>query len=182
MKYGRLRKIAMGCGLLFGVVIFNSCIDSKELDTLSPEEFLEQQLGLVDQTKLASDIQVIEDSLELWNLTPSVLTEPEGVRYIIHEMGTGATPALRSTITVEYVGRLLSSGNTFDSGSFSTPLYNLIIGWQTTLPLLPAGTKVTLYIPSGLAYGSKTITDNAGNVQIPANSNLIFEIDLMDVK
>jgi len=38
-----------------------------------------------------------------------------------------------------------------------------------------------LYCPPTLAYGSQVIRDNAGNTVIPANSILIFEVELTNV-
>lgn len=162
-------------------ISLTGCIKSEVPPT--PEEWLEQQLAKVDKTKLASDILVINDSLALWELTPVVLTEPNGVRYVIEEEGTGVMPTLSSVITVKYKAKFLTNGEVFDeSDNLIYPLYNLILGWQTTLPLLSVGTKATLYIPSGLAYGpAGVINSNTGQVLIPPNANLIFEIELVEV-
>jgi FKBP-type peptidyl-prolyl cis-trans isomerase len=151
-------------------------------DPPTPEEILKKQLDLVDENKLASDIQIIEDSLDRWSLTATA--EPHGVRYIVHQAGTGPTPKLSSLITLKYTGKFLSNGQTFDSNDNAVfPLQDLIVGWKTTLPLLPEGTKATLYIPSGLAYGSAGYTDpRTGQVIIPPNMNMIFEIELKDVQ
>lgn len=163
-------------GMLFG------CIESQE--PVTPEKWLTQQLAKVDKTKLTSDVEIIDDSLERWELTPFVLTEPNGVRYVVDEVGTGQNPTLRSVITVKYVAKILSTGETFNSSnSLVYPLYNLILGWQTTLPLLKVGTKATLYIPSGLAYGTNGVIDGSnGDVIVPPNANLIFEIELLNAQ
>jgi FKBP-type peptidyl-prolyl cis-trans isomerase FkpA len=54
-------------------------------------------------------------------------------------------------------------------------LGQLIVGWQKGLPLISSGGKITLYIPPSLGYGSAA----AGS--IPANSILIFDIELISV-
>jgi FKBP-type peptidyl-prolyl cis-trans isomerase len=85
---------------------------------------------------------------------------------------------------VKYKGTLLSNPDLppFDesvSGTkFPFPLSGLILGWQLVLPkFVPVGTKVTLYIPSGYAYGASV----AAGGKIPANANLIFDIELVAV-
>jgi FKBP-type peptidyl-prolyl cis-trans isomerase len=167
--------------ILIGILalVFAGCVGSTE-EPLTPEQWLEQQLAKVDQAQLVIDTQVIDDSLALWDST-NVLMEPNGVRYIIQETGNGIKPVLSSVITVKYSGKFLSTPDVEFDGSDNLvyPLYNLILGWQTTLPLLPVGTKATLYIPSGLAYGKAGVVDpGTGDELIPPNANLIFEIEL----
>ena len=146
----------------------------------SPKEILDANIKLVDKTQLAADIVIIDDSLAKWSITP--LTEPNGVRYTIESLGTGKKPKLTSQIAIKYNGKLLTTKSVFDqSEGVYVQLSRLIIGWQTVLPLLPEGTKATLYVPSGFAYGPNEIKDQDQSVLIPANSNLIFEIELLDV-
>jgi FKBP-type peptidyl-prolyl cis-trans isomerase len=156
----------------------SSCMKKEEIP--SPEETLKKNLELVDNSKLQQDIKAIDDSLAAWNI--SALIEPNGCRYTIETEGTGPKPALSNYVKMKYVGKLLSNRNVFDqSNELTYPLNGFILGWQTTIPLLPSGTKATLYIPSGLAYGTREMRDDKGNLVIPANSNLIFEIELLEV-
>ena len=153
-----------------------------EPDKITSQEQLNQYIAAVDQNKLATDIKAIDDTLAKWALTAQI--EPKGgVRYIVHTLGTGAKPTLDDQIQVKYTGKLLSNKNVFDSNDTGAtfPLNRLIVGWQTTLPLLPEGTIVTLYVPSGLAYGPQAYKDQNGNELIPANSNLIFDLELVKV-
>jgi FKBP-type peptidyl-prolyl cis-trans isomerase FkpA/FKBP-type peptidyl-prolyl cis-trans isomerase FklB len=53
----------------------------------------------------------------------------------------------------------------------------LIQGWQIGFTLLNKGSKATLYVPSSLGYGP-----NGYPPSIPANANLVFEIELIDFK
>ena len=72
-----------------------------------------------------------------------------------------------------------TKSNSFDSSTNATfPLSALVLGWQLVLPLIPAGSKVTLYIPSGYAYGSS----GGGKGVIPADANLIFEVEILGIK
>ena len=164
--------------------VLSSCLDS---DYTPPdyEAILSGNIGAVDKPQLAKDQDIIDDSLALWGVN-GVQTETRGgVRYTIQQLGTGAKPILSSIITVKYKVRLMQKGPDavpFDENdNMQVELFRLIIGWQTTFPLLPAGTKATLYVPSGLAYGPVDIKDNNGDIVVPKNSNLIFEIELKQV-
>ena len=109
-------------------------------------------------------------------------SQKNGMYYVISSQGTGISPNLCSTITVDYVGKLITGttdGAQFDASQpnspFSSSLSNLISGWQLVLPLVKAGGTVTLYIPPSLGYGAQA----AG--PIPANSYLKFVITLKAV-
>lgn len=135
----------------------------------------QSRLDAVNQAKLEQDVAIIDAYLDGEGIT--AVQDPTGMRYVITQEGTGTKPCLESSITFKYKGMLLSGGSVFDENStgLTYPLKNLILGWQIVLPQLKAGTKATLYIPSGYGYGSSTLPG------IPANSNLIFEIELVSV-
>ena len=101
--------------------------------------------------------------------------DSRGFYYTIQSPGSGTKPTVCSNVTVNYVGKL-TNGNTFDSGKdVSFGLGDLIIGWQEGIPLIAPGGSITLYLPPTLAYGSRATSS------IPANSILIFTIDLVRV-
>lgn len=181
----KTQRIILGLAITLTSFVMSACLDDPDVPTA--EEILEQQLAAVDQTKLASDIDVIDDSLALWGITP--LIQANGVRYTIEEMGTGTKPTLNNIISAHYVGRLLKDGqegDPFDQSQTGQPLTiflsDLIVGWKLVLPLLPNGTKATLYIPSGFGYGNNTIRDENNEIVIPPNSILIFEVELINVQ
>lgn len=107
---------------------------------------------------------------------------PSGFFYKITQAGTGEVIAnLCSLVSVKYTGRL-TNGMVFDpstAGSTSTngtfTLGQVILGWQKGLPLISSGGKISLYIPPSLGYGSVAVGS------IPANSILIFDIELISV-
>ena len=121
------------------------------------------------------DQQVIEQYILENNLVAE--STNSGLYYIIDNQGSGEKPNIYSTVTIAYTGKL-TDGEIFDQSSSTGatfPLYNLIQGWQEGIPLFNEGGSGTLLIPSSLGYGSQAV----GN--IPKNSVLIFEINLIEV-
>ena len=100
-----------------------------------------------------------------------------GLHYVITTQGTGIQPVATSTVTVKYDGFIID-GTLFDQSStgVSLPLTSVIKGWQEGLPYFKKGAVGTLLIPSALGYGTQATG------KIPANSVLIFNIGLLDVK
>lgn len=125
--------------------------------------------------RLEMDVVAIDNHLAVNNIQAQA--HPSGLRYVVHEAGSGKTPAVTDVINIDYEGRLLTSGTVFDSGNGEWPLNQLIQGWQIGLPLIQEGGEITLYIPSGLAYG-----EFSPSPAIPPHSNLIFDVTLNDVR
>lgn len=164
--------------------VLSSCLDSNYTPP-DYEAILRQNLAAVDQTQLAKDKQAIDDSLSNWGVNGVQIEPRAGVRYVIGNLGTGPKPTLESIIVVGYKAKRLTDGpdgEPFDSNSqMQTYLNSLILGWQTTMPLLPEGSIITMYIPSGLAYGPREIKGANGDPVLESNSNLIFEVELKAV-
>ncbi|HWA36073.1 MAG TPA: FKBP-type peptidyl-prolyl cis-trans isomerase [Cyclobacteriaceae bacterium] len=127
--------------------------------------------------QMALDSAAIDAYLATNNIKAEKATK--GLRYVITKLGNGPRPSLESTVKVNYKGSLLENGTVFDQSQapIEFPLANLIQGWQIGFQLLPKGSKATLYIPSTLGYGQ-----NGSPPVIPANANLVFEVELIDFK
>ena len=112
--------------------------------------------------------------------TISATKDASGLYYQVITQGTGANASINSTITVNYTGTLLD-GSQFDTttgrGPYTTALQNVIAGWQIGIPYVKAGGRILLIMPSGMGYGN-----SSPGAAIPANSVLIFTIDLLTVK
>jgi len=130
-----------------------------------------------DEDYAGRDDQLIKDYLLKNNIAAQKTAS--GLYYTFSEPGNEESPDLNSQVTVHYKGFLLN-GTVFDSsyaGSAPTfPLSNVIAGWREGLQLFGKGGKGTLYIPSALAYGTSV------KPGIPANSVLIFDIHLINIK
>lgn len=103
-----------------------------------------------------------------------------------HE-GSGQAAASGDTIAMNYTGRLLD-GTVFDSnvdpkfGHVQPFVFNLgtgmvIQGWDQGIVGMKVGEKRTLTIPANLAYG-----DRSPSPLIPANSDMVFEVELLAIK
>jgi len=111
---------------------------------------------------------------------PNAKTTPSGLVY--EELVAGSGPAPESSdakVKVHYVGTL-EDGTVFDSSvARGTPaefgLNQVIKGWQEGVAMMKQGGKARLTIPSELAYG------NNAQGQIPPNSVLQFEVELLEV-
>ena len=142
----------VSCGIV-------SCNKHKELDFNAQ---LQKDIAIIDEFLATNHIDATKD--------------PSGLRYVIDSVGTGLKPTLDGTISVKYTARFLPTNDIFDhSNGVVLTVNTLIEGWRIGVPLMTKGSKFTLYVPSGLAYG----TAGASSVVTP-NANLIFEIELLD--
>lgn len=99
-------------------------------------------------------------------------------------VGTGAAAAAGDSVTVNYVGAL-TNGTVFDASAnhgttgftFTLGAGQVIKGWDEGIVGMKEGGKRKLLIPASLAYGDQAV----GSV-IPANSALIFEVELLKVQ
>lgn len=98
------------------------------------------------------------------------------------KVGTGKKVTSGDYITIHYLGTL-ENGKKFDSSydrgePFQTRIGvgEVIEGWDMGVVGMKVGGKRKLTIPPQLAYGDREIGD------IPANSTLIFEVELLEIK
>ncbi len=104
---------------------------------------------------------------------------PSGLQYKVIKEGTGNTPTADDKVKTHYRGTLID-GTEFDSSykrnkPAEFPVKGVIKGWTEALQLMKEGGKWELYIPANLAYGER------GRPGIPANSTLVFEIELLEI-
>ncbi|MDO6593649.1 FKBP-type peptidyl-prolyl cis-trans isomerase [Neptuniibacter sp. 1_MG-2023] len=112
-------------------------------------------------------------------LMEGVVTTKSGLQYKVLKQGEGERPSITDLVTVHYEGTRVD-GHIFDSsyqrGEPSVfPLNRVIRGWIEGLMMMNRGSTWMLFVPSALAYGATSPTDD-----IPANSTLIFKVELID--
>lgn len=129
-----------------------------------------------------SETALVEQYLSNKGITAQ--KDASGVYYVIDNEGSGKTPDVCSQITVHYTGSLVN-GVVFDKTEGDPVTFylgGLITGWQKGLKYIKEKGRIQLFIPPSLAYGNKNRTDENGNVVIPANSILVFVLDLVGVE
>ncbi len=111
------------------------------------------------------------------------ITTASGLKYFDEVVGTGATPQKGQTVTVHYTGTLLN-GKKFDSSldrgtpaDFKIGVGAVIKGWDEGLMSMKVGGKRHLVIPGNLGYGP-----TGRPPDIPGNSTLVFDVELLGVK
>lgn len=163
----------------------------KEQQALMQKQIQEQMAKQKkDQEKLKIvDDKKLNDYFKKNNITP--IKTASGLYYTIKKEGDGNKPQNNFMVKMNYTGQLID-GTKFDSNvdtafGHTTPFEfklgtgGVIKGWDEGIALLSKGSIATLYIPSGMAYGPNARPGSAANKKgIPANSPLIFDLELLD--
>jgi FKBP-type peptidyl-prolyl cis-trans isomerase len=112
-----------------------------------------------------------------------VVTTKSGLRYEDLKEGTGAEAKKGDTVEVHYTG-WLTNGKKFDSShdrkepfSFKIGVDRVIQGWHEGVAGMKVSGKRKLMIPPELGYGAQGYPP-----VIPANAELVFEIELLKIK
>ncbi|WP_242427299.1 FKBP-type peptidyl-prolyl cis-trans isomerase [Flammeovirga pacifica] len=131
----------------------------------------------------ANDILFIQLSVEKWNVEKNrigyeFLDSGLGIKII--KEGNGVKPEVGKMVVVHYTGYLMD-GKKFDSSrdrekpfEFLLGRGRVIKGWDEGVQNLTIGSRAMLMIPAELGYGSRSVGP------IPANSTLIFDIEVLD--
>jgi FKBP-type peptidyl-prolyl cis-trans isomerase FklB len=163
-------------------------LDGKEL-ALSQDEMKQVYARFQQQMKEKQAAKRAEEAaknlaagtayLEANKVKEGVKVLPSGLQYKVITEGTGNTPTADDKVRTNYRGTLID-GTEFDSSykrnkPAEFAVKGVIKGWTEALQLMKEGGKWELYIPANLAYGER------GRPGIPANSTLIFEIELLEI-
>lgn len=173
-------------------------------DVLGAEEFQKFQEKMVakqneeyvkkQENQLAIDGGIIESYLKEKGL--NALRTESGLRYVITKAGKGENAMPGQSTSISYAGYLLNGvlfdtnieavarkNNAFTEGRPYEP-YDVVVdasqviqGWHEAIKLMNKGSKMTVYIPSPLAYGSQRRSE-----EIVENSILMFEMEMVDIK
>jgi FKBP-type peptidyl-prolyl cis-trans isomerase FklB len=104
---------------------------------------------------------------------------PSGLQYKILKEGTGKSPTAEDKVKTHYRGTLIDGTEFDNSYKRNKPaefaVKAVIKGWTEALQLMKEGATWELYIPPDLAYGER------GNRNIPGNSALIFQVELIEI-
>lgn len=163
--------------LLLALLLLTGCQQIQKQSDIAPPTVLPPKAGSASANLLEGD-----SFLQANGAKPGVVTTASGLQYQVLASGpaTGRSPTRSDAVKVHYRGTL-TNGSVFDS-SFDRGMPavfgvgQVIPGWTEALQLMKPGDKWMLYIPSRLAYGEHAMGD-----KIPANSTLIFEVELLEI-
>jgi FKBP-type peptidyl-prolyl cis-trans isomerase len=148
--------------------------------------FNEVVVTTTQQQKLASDTVAIDNYLS----SKGIVAEKDttGLRYVVTQLGTGSTPGWYDKIKVKIDYKLLSDDTKVvytlqyepTEDFFSRVIDQIPNGLKQGLQKLPAGSKATFYLASGLGYGP--LGASIGGQQIiPANANIILDVEFTEI-
>lgn len=147
------------------------------------EAMTEEEYYAMKEAQVAALQQKAKDEFDAYLKENGITAQPleSGLVYVCTKPGKGRNPVTNNNVKVHYIGRLLD-GTVFDSSvergepfEFELGMHQVIPGWDEGIALMRKGEKGILYIPAELAYGPR----QAGI--IPPYSNLIFEVELVDI-
>jgi len=149
-------------------------------DAVTADKIYKEESKKIADQKAQANKKIGEDFLASNKKTNGVEVTTSGLQYKHTQEGIGIQPDANDKVTVHYHGMLID-GTVFDSSvQRGTPatfgLNQVIPGWTEGLQYMKEGGKTTFYIPSELAYGSRSQN------KIPGNSVLIFEVELIKVE
>ncbi|MCC5919323.1 MAG: FKBP-type peptidyl-prolyl cis-trans isomerase [Cyclobacteriaceae bacterium] len=159
--------------------------DVEDEDTYMERQMERMQRNQAEQAErreetIANEVREIEEYIKDNKLDAQMTSS--GVYYVVEKAGSNNTPETGDLVSVHYTGKLFSNGEVFDSSvergepiQFTIGMGEVIRGWDEGIGMFGKGGKGQLIIPSPLAYGEQA----RGDV-IPANSILVFDIELVD--
>jgi len=114
-------------------------------------------------------------------LGAGIMTTPSGLKYLILKEGSGAVAQQKQLVWVNYAG-YTKDGKPFDDSYskgqpfvFALGIGQVIPAWDEAIALFKPGTIAVVFVPSGLGYGAQ----GSGNGTIPANSDLVFYMEVL---
>ena len=187
-------------GILLISIVFPSC--SEEDGAIDPyKDWTERNQAFIDSVAVVARNNPNEWlTIHTYKFLPGTEQGLEGNLQVdvndyvyckILKKGQGVTPLFKDTVSVNYRGKLIPLFNgeevVFDQSyqgelkeEIAVPakfnVNGVIEGWTTALQQMKEGDRWEVYIPSSLAYGA------VNKPSIPANSTLIFDMHLVEVK
>lgn len=126
------------------------------------------------ETQAEKDEKEIQEYISTHNLNATATGT--GLYVVVNSLGSGAGCNAHSDVKVKYTG-YLTNGTQFDQSTsgITINLQQVIKGWTEGIPHFKEGGSGKLLIPSALGYGDQSTGS------IPANSVLIFDVELVEV-
>ena len=168
----------------------------KLTDIVTKQEIEQEQANF--QTEMEERKANEPEAIAKYVADNNITAQPnaDGMYIVVNKRGNGPKVATGKTVKINYTGRLLD-GTMFDSSvesdakeggiyeanrpymplEYTVGQMSLIKGWEDGVMDQPEGTKLTLVMPSSLAYGER-----GGGKLIPPFSPLRFDLEIVSVK
>lgn len=186
-------QYSLGAFLASWVVNNGFTINNAALFSRGFDDVLQNRPRLIPDSTIAPGIAAYQESAQKALATqqelqlfaslkdkPGIGSFPNGVKYLILKTGKGNRPSETDSIVLHMVAKLPNGTVVEDTYKtqqpFNTRPAAFFPGLNDALQNMPAGSKWTLYVPAVLAYNDK------GTAQIPPNSALVLEVELLEVR
>lgn len=178
--------IACFIGVIFYVINSNKDFTPKDLNTgdlgINTENITDNTQAQTPTESPDATVNMDQNTKKLNNFTP--VSKTETLQKIDLVVGSGAEVKEGATVSVQYTGAVAATGSIFQSSKdisadpVTFPLGQVIKGWTKGIPGMKVGGIRRLVIPADMAYGS-TPPPGSG---IPANADLVFDVELISVQ
>ena len=164
-------------GLMDGMETGMVKLDQKQRRTVMAN--LQKHIRNKSKLEAEDNLKAAEKFLNENKTNQGIKETPSGLQYRVIKEGTGQSPTKDDKVKVHYVGKLLNGSefdNSLDRGEPTEFGLNQVIkGWTEGLQLMNPGAKYEFFIHPRMAYGARP------RPQIPGNSLLIFEVELIEI-
>jgi len=166
-------------GLVDGMELSDKDVKLNQSERRKVMSVLQNRIREKEKNQGGENLKAAEAFLSENKKKIDIKETPTGLQYRALKEGDGEKPNADEKVKVHYVGRLID-GTKFDSSidrgePAEFGLNQVIKGWTEGLQLMKVGSKYEFFIHPKIAYGSRP------RPQIPANSLLIFEVELLEI-
>lgn len=132
-----------------------------------------------------ADLMPAKDAAEVDLQLPTARKLDGGIRFVVRKAGAGPLITKGDRVTALYAGRFIDGkifnqkrslhhSFTFEVGA--TPR-QIVLGWERALLLMQAGGSYIIALPPACAYA-----DKGRSGQVPPNTTILFDIDIIEVE
>jgi FKBP-type peptidyl-prolyl cis-trans isomerase FklB len=176
-------RLFAALALLFGALSLISCVDADQTQEVILERDKEAIEKYLKENPISS-VKEYSEPIEGFYMFWQVSTKPDrnnllrGDTVTVNYVGKTLNKKIFDT-SIEQIARdngIFSAGRKYQPLRYAVGYGFTITGFEFAISMMHPGEKATVIFPSRLGYG----TQASGG--IPANSPLIFELDLVQVK
>lgn len=149
-------------------------------------EFKDVQLNSIQLEEFEKDTTEINEYLASNNIDATL--DPTGFSYVVTQTGTGPSPTWYDKIKTRYTIKALSNDDLVvrtveqqPSDTFDGRVIDYMHAMKVMFQKMSVGSKATLYVPAALGYNTSALYNSSGRQVLPANSNIIVELELLEI-